>query len=170
MMPTFGQDPISVNIYCEEGKLSSYALVGDVAYPCRPWMLSPFKGHKDGLTREEYHKNYIQSSTRMCIERAFGMLKGRWRMLLKRVDVELRNVPDLVSTCLVLHNMCTILGDSFWKDEWIQEATEEVQSNLAAVRVPTLSMQEKLAVANLTLHNFADIDKNLRESVEYIKQ
>ena len=45
-----------------------------------------------------------------------------------------------------------------------------MQSNLAAVRVPTLSMQEKLAVANLTLHSLADIDENLRESLEYIKQ
>ena len=99
--------------FCEDGKLSPYALVGDAAYPCRPWMLSPFKGHKDGLTREEYHWNFVQSSTRMCVERAFGMLKGRWRILLKRVDVHLKNVPELVSTCLVLHNICMIFGDSF---------------------------------------------------------
>ena len=70
--------------HCEAGKLSPYCLVGDAAYPCRPWMLAPFKGHKDGLSREKYHWNFVQSSTRMCVERAFGMLKGRWRILLKR--------------------------------------------------------------------------------------
>ena len=37
---------------CDAGKLSPFALVGDAAYPCRPWMLAPYKGHKDGLTRE----------------------------------------------------------------------------------------------------------------------
>ena len=48
----------------------------------------------------------------MCVERAFGMLKGRWRILLKKADVQLKNVPDLVSTCLVLHNMCIIFCDT----------------------------------------------------------
>jgi hypothetical protein len=67
----------AIGQYCEAGKLYPYTLVGDAAYPCRPWMLAPFKGHKDGLSREEYNWNFVQSSTRMCVERAFEMLKGR---------------------------------------------------------------------------------------------
>ena len=110
---------MDIGQFCEAGCLSLYALVGDAAYPCRPWMLAPYKGHKDGLSREEFHWIFVQSSTRMCIERASGMLKGRWRILLKRVDMHLRNVPDLVSTCLVLHNICIISGDNFWKNEWV---------------------------------------------------
>lgn len=49
----------------------------------------------------------------MYVERAFGMLKGKWHILLKRIDVHLKNVPDLVSTCLVLHNIYIIFGDTF---------------------------------------------------------
>ena len=105
--------------FCAAGRLAPYALVGDAAYPCRPWMLTPYKGHKDGLSREEYHWNYVQSSTRMCVERAFGMLKGRWRILLKRIDIALENVSDLVSTCLMLHNICIIFGDELWRSEWM---------------------------------------------------
>ena len=63
---------------------------GRCGLPCRLWMLAPFKGHKDGLTREEYHWNCVQSSTRMCIVWAFGMLKGRWRILLKKYGCELK--------------------------------------------------------------------------------
>lgn len=69
--------------YYEEGRLSPYVLVGDAAYSCRPWMLAPFKSYKDVLTREEYHWNYVQSLMRMSVKQAFGMLKGRWRILLK---------------------------------------------------------------------------------------
>ena len=156
--------------HCESGKLSPYCLVGDAAYPCRPWMLAPFKGHKDGLSREEYHWNFVQSSTRMCVERAFGMLKGRWRILLKRIDVHLKNVPDLVATCLVLHNMCIVFGDEFWKQEWLREAQDDVHNGLAIPRVPGSSIQERLAVANLALHSLAGIDENSRETLEFIKQ
>ena len=103
----------AIGQYCESGKLSPYTLVGDAAYPCRPWMLAPYKGHKDGLTREEYYWNFVHISTRMCVERTFGLLKGRWRILRKMMDVHLKNVHDLVLTCLVLHNICIIFGDTF---------------------------------------------------------
>ena len=103
----------AIGQFCEAGKLLPFALVGDASYPCRPWMLAPYRGHKDDLTREEYYWNFVQSSTRMFVERAFGMLKGRWRILLKMIDVHLKNVPELVNTCLVLHNMCIFFGDKF---------------------------------------------------------
>ena len=156
--------------HCETSKLSPYCLVGDAAYPCRPWMLAPFKGHKDGLSREEYHWNFVQSSTRMCVERAFGMLKSKWRIFLKRIDVHLKNVPDLVTTCLVLHNMCIVFGDTFWKHEWLREATDDVYNGLAIPYIPGTSMQERLAVANLALRSLAGIDDNSRETLEFIKQ
>lgn len=160
----------AIGQFCEAGKLAPYALVGDAAYPCRPWMLAPFRGHKDGLTREEYNWNFVQSSTRMCIERAFGMLKGRWRILLKRVDVKLKNMPELVSTCLVLHNMCIILGDNFWKTEWLQEASDEVHNGLSFMTPSGPARQEKLAVANHALHSLAGIEDNSRETLKYFKQ
>ena len=121
-------------------------------------MLVPFKGHKDGLSREEYHWNFVQSSTRMYVERAFRMLIGRWRILLKRMNVHLKNVPDMVSTCLVLHNMCIIFGDTFWKEEWMREAADEMHNGLAIPNVSGSTMSERMTVTNLALHNLAGID------------
>ena len=106
----------------------------------------------------------------MCVERAFGLLKGRWRILLKRVDVNLKNVPDLVSTCLVLHNMCIIFGDTFWREQWIQKATNEVHNRLVIGQVQGAATLERMAVANLALHSLAGIDDQARETLEYIKQ
>ena len=106
----------------------------------------------------------------MCVERAFGMLKGRWRILFNRVDVALKNVPDLVSTCLVLQNICIVFGDEFWKTEWTQEASDEVHNGLTAPRVPGTSTSERMAVANHALQSLAGIDESSRETLKYYKQ
>ena len=53
----------------------------------------------------------------MVIENAFGRLKEWWRCLLKRLDFKLENVPHVVATCVVLHNMCKIFGDHC-SEEW----------------------------------------------------
>ena len=52
----------------------------------------------------------------------------------------------------------------------MREATDEVHNWLAIPKVHGSSMQERLAVANLTLHSLADIDDNSRQTLEYIKQ
>ena len=49
----------------------------------------------------------------MVIEKAFGILKERWKILLKRIDVSLENVPHLITACICLHNLCLIHGDGF---------------------------------------------------------
>jgi hypothetical protein len=97
-------------------KFLPYSLIGDVAYPMRPWSYSPFKGEKDGLPRYKTYRNFIQSSTRMSIERTFGMLKGRFKLLLKRVDIPLCHMSDLVMVCICLHNMRITNLDGFDMD------------------------------------------------------
>ena len=103
-----------------KGELLPYKLIGDAAYPMRPWFYFPFKGEKDGLPRAKAHWNFIQLSTRMAVERAFGILKGRWRILLKGSDMPLQHVPNVVTTCICLHNLCIIHLDKF-DDEWAKE-------------------------------------------------
>jgi hypothetical protein len=62
----------------------------------------------------------------MSIERAFGILKGRWRILLKRVDVPLQNTVDLVTACICLNNLC--IGDEdFFDMDWAKEAQIEAE-------------------------------------------
>ena len=86
------------------------------------------------------------------------------------IDVHLKNMPDLVSTYIVLHNICIILGDNFWKTEWIQEASDEVHNVLSLVTVQGHTSQEKIAVANHALHNLAGLEESSCETLEYMKQ
>jgi len=81
-------------------------ILGDSAYPSLPWLVPPFRnnGH---LTAQQLEFNYLHSSTRMAIEKAFGVLKGRFRRL--KFFNELRHlqfIVQIVIACCILHNIC----------------------------------------------------------------
>ena len=88
---------------------------------------------------------------------------------MKKVDVHLKNVRILVSICLVIHNMCIIFGDTFWKNEWMQETTDEFQTEMSHNIGTNTSTNEIMVVANDTLQHLAGIDENARKSLKYIK-
>ena len=82
-------------------------ILGDPAYPGLPWLMKPYPH----TTAHQRHFNYRQSRARMVVENAFGRLKGRWRCLMKRLDVKLDNVANIVASCVVFHYMCEFYGD-----------------------------------------------------------
>ena len=74
------------------------------------WLLTPFKnnGH---LTAVQIRYNEKHSGTRQVIERALGLLKGRWRRL-KRLEMEaVEEIPSVVSAGCVLHNFCLLADE-----------------------------------------------------------
>ena len=63
--------------------------------------------------------NYSLSKARVVVEHTYRRLKGRWRCLLKSLDVDVSDNPTLIVACCVLHNIFEVYGDSF--DEWLEE-------------------------------------------------
>ena len=96
-------------------------LIGDAAYPLKTWLIKPFPDR--GLSSNKRTFNYRLSRARMVVENAFGRLKGRWRRLLKRNDMSLKNVPVIISACCVLHHLCEKNCDSY-DDAWSEAAAE----------------------------------------------
>ena len=80
-----------------------YFLLGDDVFALVPWLVKPYSRRQ--LTREERTANYRVSRGRRLVENAFGILVGRFRVLLTTMQHRPKVVRDIVLTCVVLHNM-----------------------------------------------------------------
>ncbi|XP_046976572.1 putative nuclease HARBI1 [Vanessa cardui] len=85
-------------------------LLGDSGYPQRPWLMTPILNAVEGSREHRYTQLHVQA--RNCIERCFGLLKARWRCLLR--DRVLHYHPRVASkitmACCVLHNIALQAG------------------------------------------------------------
>lgn len=99
-----------------------YHIIGDSAYPLLQEVLTPFRdtGH---LTERQSMFNVRFSSIRSIIERAFALLKGKWRRLkyLDMSDLDLLN--KVIAAACVTHNLIINLeGD---QDEEVEVDDEQ---------------------------------------------
>jgi hypothetical protein len=90
------------------GLILPFMFIGDAIYPMWPWYYSPFKEEKNSLLRRKVHWNFIQSNNRMAVDKEFGILKGRWWILLRRINMSLRNVPNIITATFCLDTLCII--------------------------------------------------------------
>ena len=86
-------------------------VLGDLAYPLKTNLLVGFKNN--GRLTARHHKfNRTLSSARSAIERAFAILKSRFRRL-KYLDMTNTNdIPHVIIACCILHNICLLNGDT----------------------------------------------------------
>ena len=74
------------------------------------------------LTRSEKLFNKKLCNARVTVERAFGVLKSRWRCLLKKLDNRIENVSAVVIACCVLDNTCQMNKDDYLDQDGMLEA------------------------------------------------
>ena len=79
-------------------------ILGDSAFPFQSWLMKP--NTSAVLTPSQQYFNYRLSRARMIIEDAYGGLKGRWRVLLRKCESTQEEVRDNTLACIVLHNIC----------------------------------------------------------------
>ena len=87
--------------------------LGDAGYACRPGVLPPFRKtryHLNEFSNRNYPRtlhelfNLRQSSLRVTVERAFGALKNRWKILDQKSFHPFPTQVKLVLACCILHN------------------------------------------------------------------
>lgn len=129
------------------GKRVPLTFIGDSGYQGLEYLLIPFTQPESDADREKRNFNWRHALTRGAIERAFGRLKQRWRVLLSAMNLELESITYVILACLVLHNICEVFGmDAPDDDEYqrllrqynasypvVQPLSEaEIQANMAA--------------------------------------
>lgn len=99
-------------------------LLADSAYGLHDNVLTPYRdnGH---LTRQQQRYNVKHASIRSCIERAFGLLKNKFRRL-RFLDMNLiEEIPVVITSCCVLHNFI-ILHERYEDGEDVIDNLDEV--------------------------------------------
>lgn len=94
-------------------------LIGDSGYPLSPYLMTPIA---NPVNEREERFNMALRSARNSIERCIGVLKTRFRCLLKERVCRYSNVfvTKLVKVCASLHNMC-IDGNIDIPDDLVHE-------------------------------------------------
>lgn len=92
------------------GFLGNDFLLGDSAYPCMTWLIPPFRDNGN-LNDNQKEFNYRLSSSRIVIENAFALLKGRFRRLKYFDNDNILYIVNCVVCAAVFHNICLNYDD-----------------------------------------------------------
>ncbi|KAK9717536.1 DDE superfamily endonuclease [Popillia japonica] len=99
-----GYHSINTQLICDS---SLKILHVNARFPGRPWLLTPIQ-NPENPDEEEYNSRH--ASARATVERCNGLLKMRFRCLLKHRNRVLHYTPQaaskIINACVVLHNMC----------------------------------------------------------------
>ena len=74
------------------------------------WCVKPYP-ETATLTARQREFNKALSRVKVVIEQAFGMLKGRWRCLLDKLDESVDKILQTIIACCILHNICLNIHD-----------------------------------------------------------
>ncbi|KAK1277024.1 hypothetical protein QJS04_geneDACA019610 [Acorus gramineus] len=86
-------------------------LVGDWCYPLMSFLLTPFTPNGTGTPARNRFDEALMRAREVSVVRAIGLLKARWGILRKGLNVGLDHAPQTVAACCVLHNMCQVAGE-----------------------------------------------------------
>ncbi|XP_046803854.1 putative nuclease HARBI1 [Lucilia cuprina] len=98
----------------------NYHLLGDSAYPLREYLLTPFRDYGN-LSDSEKNYNLKFCQSRVKIENAFGVLKSRFRQLMRLDFHNVETMAQFVIATCVLRNICIEKNDLFNEELTINE-------------------------------------------------
>jgi hypothetical protein len=86
-------------------------LIADSAFSLNSTLLKPYPD-KPNMPKSQSVFNYRLSRARCSVERAFGCLKNRFRLIHRKLEHDLNNVTYIIKAATVIHNLCILAGDN----------------------------------------------------------
>ncbi|CAH2106033.1 unnamed protein product [Euphydryas editha] len=94
-----------LKVQLETGMYGNKWLLGDSAYPLKPYLLTPLL-NPESRGEQLYNESLIRS--RNCIERTFGVWKRRFPVVALTMRLSLQNAHAVIIATAVLHNICRL--------------------------------------------------------------
>ena len=113
--------------------ISFQFLSGDSAYRLELWMMMPLR---NPVTDAKMRYQSAHTKTRCSIERAFGLLKSRFRCLDDSGGILCytpQKVCQITMACCVLHNLCLDAGIQLEVDPGVAARNAQMAANPQAV-------------------------------------
>lgn len=113
-------------------------ILGDPAYPALPWLMKLYPVNPR-TPSAQHNFNYQQSRAHMVVENAFRRLKGRWRCLLKQLDMQVEHVLYPITSVKPL-------GTIVWKtgNKWLLKMMLSIQPKM--VETPLLDKADASSI------------------------
>lgn len=92
----------------QHGGFDRGIILGDAGYPCKPFLMTPYRC-ADTPQKQLFNNRHCK--TRCMIERAFGVWKGRFRVLHSEIRMKPTKVCKIIIACAVLHNIAIELKE-----------------------------------------------------------
>ncbi|CAC5403008.1 HARBI1 [Mytilus coruscus] len=83
-------------------------LLGDSGYPCRPFLLTPYRQPAD---RMQQKFNGVLCSTRFMVERVIGNWKKRFQILGSQIRMQPTKACKIITACAILHNIAILRNE-----------------------------------------------------------
>ncbi|XP_046567392.1 protein ALP1-like [Haliotis rubra] len=80
-----------------------YFIIGDDAFPLRPWMMKSFSMRQMELDQQIF--NCRLSRARRVVENTFGILAMRFQIFLGSLNSTAVRAEQITQACVTLHNM-----------------------------------------------------------------
>ena len=107
-------DNSSICMRFEENRIPGL-LLGDKGYPCRPFLMTPFR---NPAVEAEVQYNRSLSKTRTSVERMFGIWKRRFPCLKVGLRCKLDTAMSMITATVILHNIAINLQEpNFGSDD-----------------------------------------------------
>ena len=83
-----------------------YRIVADEAFPLRIDLMRPYphQNKNRNLPQDKAIFNYLLSRARRIVENCFGIFAQHWRIFMQRIQLDPKNVTEVIKACCVLHN------------------------------------------------------------------